>query len=140
MTDLLDGKKSAAAIREETAEAAGRLRASGVVPTLALVLTALFSLALGGLVGWLVARARTDDAVATLRADQVRLTAELAHRERVIPEKLALLEAMQQQVRDSFEALAATRKRSSEPAGRCSRSGCCSTGSPASAACSPDWH
>jgi methylenetetrahydrofolate dehydrogenase (NADP+)/methenyltetrahydrofolate cyclohydrolase len=35
---MLEGKKSAAAIREETAEAAGRLRAAGVVPTLALVL------------------------------------------------------------------------------------------------------
>ncbi len=38
MTDLLEGKKSAAAIREETAAAARRLRAVGVVPTLALVL------------------------------------------------------------------------------------------------------
>ena len=38
MTDLLEGKKSAAAIREETADAAQRLRAAGVIPTLALVL------------------------------------------------------------------------------------------------------
>ena len=76
--------------------------------TLSLVLTVLFSLALGGLVGWLVARARAADAVAALRADQARLSAELAHRERIIPEKLALLDAMQQQVRDSFEALAAS--------------------------------
>jgi methylenetetrahydrofolate dehydrogenase (NADP+)/methenyltetrahydrofolate cyclohydrolase len=38
VTDLLEGKKSAAAIREETAEAVRRLRDSGVVPTLALVL------------------------------------------------------------------------------------------------------
>ena len=38
MTQLLEGKKSAAAIRQETAEAAARLRAAGVVPTLALVL------------------------------------------------------------------------------------------------------
>ena len=38
MTEMLEGKKSAAAIREETAEAAERLRAAGVVPTLALVL------------------------------------------------------------------------------------------------------
>ena len=76
--------------------------------TLSLVLTVLFSLALGGLVGWLVARARAADAVAALRADQARLSTELAHRERIIPEKLALLDAMQQQVRDSFEALAAS--------------------------------
>ena len=38
MTELLEGKKSAAAIREETADAARRLRDAGVVPTLALVL------------------------------------------------------------------------------------------------------
>jgi methylenetetrahydrofolate dehydrogenase (NADP+) / methenyltetrahydrofolate cyclohydrolase len=38
VTQLLEGKKSAAAIREETADAARRLRDSGVVPTLALVL------------------------------------------------------------------------------------------------------
>jgi methylenetetrahydrofolate dehydrogenase (NADP+)/methenyltetrahydrofolate cyclohydrolase len=38
VTDLLEGKKSAAAIREETAEAVRRLRDSGVVPALALVL------------------------------------------------------------------------------------------------------
>ena len=38
MTELLEGKTSAAAIREETSEVAGRLRAQGVVPTLALVL------------------------------------------------------------------------------------------------------
>jgi methylenetetrahydrofolate dehydrogenase (NADP+) / methenyltetrahydrofolate cyclohydrolase len=38
VTQLLEGKKSAAAIREETAEAARRLRDAGTVPTLALVL------------------------------------------------------------------------------------------------------
>jgi methylenetetrahydrofolate dehydrogenase (NADP+)/methenyltetrahydrofolate cyclohydrolase len=38
VTQLLEGKKSAAAIREETAAAAQGLRDSGVVPTLALVL------------------------------------------------------------------------------------------------------
>ena len=38
MTQLLEGKKSAAAIRDETADAARRLRAAGVIPTLALVL------------------------------------------------------------------------------------------------------
>jgi DNA recombination protein RmuC len=71
------------------------------------VLTMLFSLALGGLVGWLLGRARTTEAVARLRTDQARLAAELAHRDRVIPEKLALLDSMQQQIRDSFEAMAA---------------------------------
>ena len=38
MTELLEGRASAAAIREETAAVAERLRAAGVVPTLALVL------------------------------------------------------------------------------------------------------
>jgi len=38
VTQLLEGKKSAAAIREETADAARRLRDAGVIPTLALVL------------------------------------------------------------------------------------------------------
>jgi DNA recombination protein RmuC len=76
--------------------------------TLPFVLAVLFSLGLGGLIGWLAARARTGEAVASLEAERARLTTELAHRERVIPEKLALLEAMQQQVRDSFEALATT--------------------------------
>jgi methylenetetrahydrofolate dehydrogenase (NADP+) / methenyltetrahydrofolate cyclohydrolase len=38
VTELLEGRKSAAEIRDETANEAGRLRASGVVPTLALVL------------------------------------------------------------------------------------------------------
>jgi DNA recombination protein RmuC len=76
--------------------------------TSSLVLTVLFSLALGGLVGWLLGRARAVEAVARLRTDQARLSAELAHRDRVIPEKLALLDSMQQQVRDSFEAMAAS--------------------------------
>jgi methylenetetrahydrofolate dehydrogenase (NADP+)/methenyltetrahydrofolate cyclohydrolase len=38
MTELIEGKKSAAAIREETVATAQRLREAGVVPTLALVL------------------------------------------------------------------------------------------------------
>jgi DNA recombination protein RmuC len=57
--------------------------------------------------GWLMARARAAEGAAKLQSENARLSAELAHRERVIPEKLALLEAMQQQLRDSFEALAA---------------------------------
>jgi methylenetetrahydrofolate dehydrogenase (NADP+) / methenyltetrahydrofolate cyclohydrolase len=38
VTEMLEGRASAAAIREETAALAARLRAAGVVPTLALVL------------------------------------------------------------------------------------------------------
>jgi DNA recombination protein RmuC len=76
--------------------------------TSTLTLTALVCLALGGLIGWLVARARATEAAAALRADHARLMAEIGHRDRVIPEKLALLDTMQQQLRDSFEALAAS--------------------------------
>ena len=60
----------------------------------------------GACLGWLVARARGADAASSLKADHARLSAELAHRDRVIPEKLALVEQMQQQLRDSFAALA----------------------------------
>jgi DNA recombination protein RmuC len=75
--------------------------------TTSLVVLALISLGLGGVMGWLMARARAAEGAAKLQSENARLSAELAHRERVIPEKLALLEAMQQQLRDSFEALAA---------------------------------
>jgi DNA recombination protein RmuC len=70
------------------------------------VLIAMLAFALGCLLGWLVARARGADAASSLKADHARLSAELAHRDRVIPEKLALVEQMQQQLRDSFAALA----------------------------------
>jgi DNA recombination protein RmuC len=76
--------------------------------TSSLVLTVLIALALGALVGWLLGRARAAETVTRLRTEQARLAAELAHRDRVIPEKLALLESMQQQVRDSFDAMATT--------------------------------
>jgi DNA recombination protein RmuC len=59
--------------------------------TTTLALTAVTCLVLGGLVGWLVARTRAAEGTAALRADHARLTAELAHSDRVIPEKLALL-------------------------------------------------
>jgi DNA recombination protein RmuC len=75
--------------------------------TTSLVVVALISLGLGGVMGWLMARARAAEGAAKLQSENARLSAELAHRERVIPEKLALLEAMQQQLRVSFEALAA---------------------------------
>jgi DNA recombination protein RmuC len=75
--------------------------------TTSLLVVGLISLGLGGVMGWLMARARAAEGAAKLQSENARLSAELAHRERVIPEKLALLEAMQQQLRDSFEALAA---------------------------------
>ena len=75
--------------------------------TTPVALTAVVCLGLGGLVGWLIARARATEAAAALRADHARMAAELAGRDRVIPDKLALLDAMQRQLRDSFDALAA---------------------------------
>jgi DNA recombination protein RmuC len=74
--------------------------------TTMLFMTAVICLVLGGVIGWLVARARATESAAALRADHARLTAELAHRERIVPEKIAMLDTMQQQLRDSFEALA----------------------------------
>jgi len=62
---------------------------------------------LGTLLGWLVARARAAEASAALRAENARLATELAHRDQAIPERLALIEQMEGQLRDSFEALAA---------------------------------
>jgi DNA recombination protein RmuC len=74
--------------------------------TTTLTLTAIVCLALGGLIGWLVARTRAAESTAALRADHARLAAALEHRDRIIPEKIALLDGMQQQLRDSFGALA----------------------------------
>ncbi len=76
--------------------------------TTTLALTAIVCLALGGLIGWLVARAQAAESAAALRADHARLAAALEHRDRTIPEKIALVEGMHQQLRDSFEALAAS--------------------------------
>lgn len=68
--------------------------------------TAVVALALGVLLGWLMARARAAEAASALQAENARLSAELAHRDQTIPEKLALIGDMQQRLRDSFEALA----------------------------------
>ena len=68
---------------------------------------ALVAAAIGALLGWLVARWRAAEVASVLQAEHARLAAELAHRERAVPEQLALIEQMQRQVRDSFEALAA---------------------------------
>jgi len=76
--------------------------------TTTLALTAIVCLALGALIGWLVARARAAESASALRADHARLAAALDHRDRTIPEKIALVEGMHQQLRDSFEALAAS--------------------------------
>lgn len=65
-------------------------------------------LALGGGAGWLLARARAAETAATLRETNARLNAELDHQRAVIPEKVALLAEVQDQLRDSFQALAAS--------------------------------
>lgn len=70
-------------------------------------LVATVAVSVGGLVGWLLARWHAAEPLSTLRVENARLAAELAHRERAIPEQLALVDQMQRQVRDSFEALAA---------------------------------
>ncbi|MDH4062891.1 MAG: DNA recombination protein RmuC [Acidobacteriota bacterium] len=70
-------------------------------------LVALLALVVGASLGWLAARWRAAEQASALRADNARLAADLAHREQAIPEQLALVEQMQRQVRDSFEALAA---------------------------------
>ncbi|HQZ38897.1 MAG TPA: DNA recombination protein RmuC [Vicinamibacterales bacterium] len=70
-------------------------------------LVATVAAGVGALIGWLLARWRAAELAAVLRAENARLAAELAHRERAIPEQMALVEQMQRQVRDSFEALAA---------------------------------
>ncbi|MEZ5287031.1 MAG: DNA recombination protein RmuC [Vicinamibacterales bacterium] len=70
-------------------------------------LVAVAALVLGGCGGWLLARWRAAERTAALQADNARLTAELALRERAVPEQIALLDRMQQQMRDGFEAPAA---------------------------------
>ncbi len=75
--------------------------------TTSLVLTVLGAMAAGAVLGWLAARVRAAEQTAAIRADHARLSAELAHRERDIPQRLALIDQMQQQLRDTFEALAA---------------------------------
>lgn len=72
-----------------------------------LALATLAGLLIGLAIGWLVARTRATESAAALRADHARLTAELAYRDRIIPEQRALLDSMQLQLKDSFEALAA---------------------------------
>lgn len=73
----------------------------------ALVALLVGALLLGAVFGWLLAKARHAESALAQRAEVARLTAELSHRDREIPEKLQLIDELQQQVRDSFAALAA---------------------------------
>jgi DNA recombination protein RmuC len=61
--------------------------------------------AIGLALGW--ALARGTGAAITLREDNARLRAELAHQQRVVPEQLALLEKAQGELKTSFDAVAA---------------------------------
>jgi DNA recombination protein RmuC len=64
------------------------------------------ALAIGAAVGWSLARARGAEAAAALQAENARLKTELVHRDKVIPEKVALIKQVQDQMRDAFHALA----------------------------------
>jgi DNA recombination protein RmuC len=75
---------------------------------LPIVVIGLVALVIGLALGWFIARARAAEAASALEADHARLEAELDHQRRIVPEKLALVEQLQGQVRESFEALAAS--------------------------------
>ncbi|MCC7126801.1 MAG: DNA recombination protein RmuC [Acidobacteria bacterium] len=77
------------------------------VLTTASIVLAVAALILGAALGWFIARARAAEQTSKLVADHARLSAELAHRDRTVPDTLAAIDGMQQQLRDSFEALAA---------------------------------
>ncbi len=70
-----------------------------------LVLGGLLTFLIGLVAGWAVSqRARVENA---------RLSAELAHQQRIVPEQLALLEQAQGQLKSSFEAVAGAALRAS---------------------------
>jgi DNA recombination protein RmuC len=75
---------------------------------LPIVVIGLVALVIGLALGWFIARARAAEAAAALQADHARLSAELDHQRRVVPEQLALVTELQGHVRESFEALAAS--------------------------------
>jgi DNA recombination protein RmuC len=68
------------------------------------IATATFLIGLA--LGW--ALSRSTGAAITIREDNARLRAELAHQKQVVPEQLALLEQAQTDLKASFDALAAT--------------------------------
>jgi DNA recombination protein RmuC len=68
-----------------------------------LIATATFLIGLA--LGW--ALSRSSGAAITMREDNARLRAELAHQRQVVPEQLAVLERAQGELKASFDALAA---------------------------------
>ncbi len=69
---------------------------------LGLVAIIALTFAAGLLVGWLFSRNGTMG----LREENARLTVHLTHLEKTVPEKLALIDSAQGQLRESFDALA----------------------------------
>ena len=74
-----------------------------------LVTIAVVTFVVGAIAGW----ALSHSASLAVREDNARLRAELAHQQKVVPEKIALLEKAEGQLRESFEALANAALRSS---------------------------
>jgi DNA recombination protein RmuC len=71
---------------------------------LTFVVAASIAFLIGLALGW--ATARGSGAVVAMREENARLRSDLAHQQRVVPEKLALLEAAQGELKQSFDALA----------------------------------
>lgn len=71
-----------------------------------LVAVVALAVLVGVALGWAVARARAATASVALREDNARLRTELAHQQQIVPDKLALLEAAQADLRAAFDALA----------------------------------
>ena len=69
---------------------------------IALVISTL----LAGLVGWLVAGARAQHSLSTLREENARVSAQLESERRATEEKLRAFETARNQLEDSFKALA----------------------------------
>jgi DNA recombination protein RmuC len=63
---------------------------------------ATLTFVVGALAGWLIAR----EHAAALREENAQLRTELAHQQQTVPEKLALLQTAQDQLRTSFDSLA----------------------------------
>jgi DNA recombination protein RmuC len=80
-----------------------------VVIDVATITPAILALIVGALAGWAWARS----ASVTIRVDNARLKTELEHQQRAVPEKLALIDKAEAQLRESFAALAGAALRSS---------------------------
>src|SRR5262245_50925385 len=78
---------------------------TGVVIDPSPVVLGLLTFFLGLAVGWLLSQ--------RVRIDNARLRSELAHQQRIVPEKLALLDEAQAQLRTSFDAIAGAALRAS---------------------------